>query len=82
MNKEDNLLSRIETNPQVLTGKPTVRGLRPYFLCDGSHGKVGIICGPEDGEKIPSQIILRMHNEIRKPGCKAQVNKRCVMRRF
>ena len=25
---EDNLLSRIETDPQVLTGKPTVRGLR------------------------------------------------------
>ena len=25
---EDNLLSRIETNPQGLTGKPTVRGLR------------------------------------------------------
>ncbi len=25
---EDNLLSRIETNPQVLTGKPLIRGLR------------------------------------------------------
>ncbi|HEB10550.1 MAG TPA: DUF433 domain-containing protein [Spirochaetales bacterium] len=25
---EDTLLSRIETNPQVLTGKPIVRGLR------------------------------------------------------
>ncbi len=25
---EDNFISRIETNTQVLTGKPTVRGLR------------------------------------------------------
>ena len=25
---EDNLLSRIETDPQVLTGKPLIRGLR------------------------------------------------------